>query len=156
MSNKHYKEYEQQRQNANQRGIPFLLTFSQWLSWWGDDLARRGSGHDKLCMMRKCDRGAYELGNIEKGYAKDNMSTMGNCLRNKHADANNDAHQTRLDMMMFVSSNDPDDFELTKAEREEMQLRYGYDVFGTSLRSCFPDGASLGGRLTYTRRPGKL
>ncbi len=56
----------QQRSGAKTRGIEFLLTFEEWITWWGSDFNKRGKGKDKFCMCRTNDEGAYELGNIYK------------------------------------------------------------------------------------------
>jgi hypothetical protein len=58
--------YRTQRHNARNRGIPFLLTFEQWLTIWQDSgkLAQRGRGVGKFCMSRRGDAGAYEVGNV--------------------------------------------------------------------------------------------
>ena len=73
--------FKKQKANAAARGIAWRLTFHQWFDWWGEDLDHRGAGHDKLMMCRTADRGAYELGNIYKGYPKDNAATMGRMVR---------------------------------------------------------------------------
>lgn len=59
-------QFQQQRCNARHRGIPFRLTFDQWLSIWHSSgkLPYRGKGDDKYCMARNKDRGAYEVGNV--------------------------------------------------------------------------------------------
>ena len=58
--------YNQQRNHAKRRGIPFLLSYAEWIEWWGEDYAQRGRGIDALCMARMGDTGSYELGNIYK------------------------------------------------------------------------------------------
>jgi hypothetical protein len=60
------KVYRQQRKNAHQRGIPFKLTFEQWLTIWKESgkLQNRGRGMGHYCMARFGDRGAYEVGNV--------------------------------------------------------------------------------------------
>lgn len=57
--------YVQQKTNAKKRGIPFLLTFEQWLAIWGDKLPLRGRGRGKLVMARIGDRGPYAPGNVK-------------------------------------------------------------------------------------------
>lgn len=55
-----------QKSNAQQRGVPFLLTFEQWKSIWIESgkWEQRGRGGDKYCMCRNGDAGAYEVGNV--------------------------------------------------------------------------------------------
>jgi len=58
--------YQKQKASAKHRGIEFKLTFEEWLQFWGNDLEKRGRGLHDLVMSRKGDKGAYEIGNIEK------------------------------------------------------------------------------------------
>lgn len=68
--------YALQRENAARRGIPFLLTFEQWLSVWIDSgkLEERGRGANKYCMSRRGDVGNYEIGNVFIQLGKDNVA----------------------------------------------------------------------------------
>jgi len=66
----YYRAYCDHRDNARWRGsggVPFNLTFEQWLTIWQDSghLPNRGHGGDKYCMARNGDRGAYEVGNVK-------------------------------------------------------------------------------------------
>jgi hypothetical protein len=91
--------YQSQKSNAKRRGIGFLLTFEQWLEWWGDDLEKRGVGQFSLQMQRKADTGPYELGNIRKGTPRDNAKTMGRMVRlhtTERADKDRIARQDAL------------------------------------------------------------
>jgi hypothetical protein len=58
------RKYDSHRANAGKRGIPFELTFDEWLGVWGDKLDRRGNHKDELVMCRNGDRGAYAVGNV--------------------------------------------------------------------------------------------
>jgi len=58
--------YRTQLNNATRRGIEFLFTFEEWVTWWGDDFARRGRGKDDLQMCRIGDVGPYVMGNVNK------------------------------------------------------------------------------------------
>ena len=68
------ERYRRQRLHAKRRGIPFNLTYEQWIMWWGLDLLKRGRGDGKLQMCRYNDEGPYELGNIFKGTCNENSS----------------------------------------------------------------------------------
>ena len=57
-------QYLEQKYNAIRRGIPFHLTYEEWLDIWGDKLSNRGKGINKYQMCRKADQGAYEIGNV--------------------------------------------------------------------------------------------
>ena len=54
------------RSLAKGRGIPFLMTFEQWLQIWesSDHLHERGRRRGQYVMARYGDRGAYEVGRI--------------------------------------------------------------------------------------------
>lgn len=58
--------YTGQKHHAARRGIPFNLTFEQWLNVWeaSGKLPRRGKGRGRYCMARFGDKGAYEVGNV--------------------------------------------------------------------------------------------
>lgn len=61
-----YRLYERNRRNAVKRGIPYRLTFKQWLDVWGSRIldAHRGAGADRLRLERINKSGAYEAGNV--------------------------------------------------------------------------------------------
>ncbi len=77
-SNPERAKYRCQKADAKRRGIPFLLTYEEWIGWWGADFARRGRCTGQLVMSRPMDTGPYSLDNIEK-------ITVGQ----NHADYNN-------------------------------------------------------------------
>jgi hypothetical protein len=60
------RAYANHKSNAKQRGIPFLLTFEQWLAIWiaSGRLDERGHFKGQYVMARFKDRGAYETGNV--------------------------------------------------------------------------------------------
>lgn len=58
--------YTRHKSNAKVRGIEFLLSYAEWIDWWGDDYAERGRGANKLVMARIGDVGPYSLDNIIK------------------------------------------------------------------------------------------
>ncbi len=63
-----------QARQAKHRGIRFLLTFEEWVAWWGDNLQLRGRGPDGLCMCRYGDEGPYRVGNIYMASGSENSS----------------------------------------------------------------------------------
>jgi len=95
--------YALQKHHAKQRGIEWKLTFDEWLQWWGNDLPNRGRGHDKLQMQRYHDAGAYEIGNIKKGYPKENIKTRDVIMQNKKIEKLKNEYQKSLDD--YVASN---------------------------------------------------
>lgn len=62
-----YKAFLQQKSNAEDRGIPFLLSYEEWLKFWQDSghLPDRGKRANQYCMARYGDIGPYVLGNIK-------------------------------------------------------------------------------------------
>lgn len=67
-------KYERQVQNSRARGIPFHLTFAQWLAIWqtSGKLRLCGRGKGRYCLSRLEDSGAYELGNVHVQLCTDN------------------------------------------------------------------------------------
>ena len=100
----HNRAYLVQKNLAKARGIPFLLSYEEWIAWWGDDIIRRGKGRDCLQMQRYGDSGAYELGNIKKGFPVDNARTAAKCRANRAAEKRRIEHQKHLDSLMFAES----------------------------------------------------
>jgi hypothetical protein len=68
-------KYKMQQRNATDRGIPFLLTYEEWLQVWNDSgkLKERGRGADKFCMCRVGDLGSYEVSNVFIGTGRENV-----------------------------------------------------------------------------------
>jgi len=60
------RAYQQQRNTALDRNIPFHLTLWQWWTIWQESghWEQRGRGRDGYCMARIGDSGAYEVGNV--------------------------------------------------------------------------------------------
>jgi len=61
------KAYRDHKSNSKRRGIPFRLTYEQWLGIWkaSGKLHLRGRKRGQYCMARINDKGAYEVGNVE-------------------------------------------------------------------------------------------
>ena len=58
--------FDSQKASAKIRGIPFLLSYEQWLKIWTDSghLHERGIRKGQYVMSRFGDKGAYEAGNV--------------------------------------------------------------------------------------------
>jgi hypothetical protein len=78
------RRYNSQKANAKRRGIEWQFTFETWLKFWGDDLYKRGQGHDRLCMQRFGDAGPYHPDNCRKDYPLKNNKTQGVIRRSKN------------------------------------------------------------------------
>ncbi len=70
------KAFHDQKCRATERGIPFRLTFSEWLSVWQESghINERGKGRGRYCMARHGDVGAYEIGNVKIITAEENRA----------------------------------------------------------------------------------
>lgn len=68
--------YNQHRNNALTRNIPFLLTFEEWWSLWEQSgkWEQRGWRRGQYCMARVGDMGSYEIGNVRICLAEDNRA----------------------------------------------------------------------------------
>jgi NUMOD3 motif-containing protein len=66
MNRKIKGKFYNHRMSANERGIPFLLTFEQWWRIWQDSghWEDRGRGRNQYCMARFGDKGPYAIGNV--------------------------------------------------------------------------------------------
>lgn len=131
-----YKEaFRTQRRHAVKRGISWELSFDEWLAWWGDDIARRGSGPNDLQMQRPGDAGPYALWNIRKGTPRQNAKTNSAVQRNAAARRADEERQRRQDALMsFDSAPDYDD----DPEDEMLDGQY--------LVSNFPDASDIASR----------
>lgn len=72
-----YKQrYFEHRQNAKRRGIPFELTFNEWLQIWQDSgkWDMRGKGKGSYVMSRIGDAGPYSVKNVYINSQEDNAS----------------------------------------------------------------------------------
>ena len=64
------------RNNAEARGIPFLLTYEEWMDTWtaSGHWEQRGTKRGQYVMARPGDQGPYEVGNISIVLAEDNRA----------------------------------------------------------------------------------
>lgn len=61
-----FRLYQQNRLNAETRGIAYRLSFKQWLDTWGERILdeHRGAGDDRLRLERIDKGGCFEVGNV--------------------------------------------------------------------------------------------
>jgi hypothetical protein len=64
------QKYDQHKHRAGRRGIPFELTFKQWLKIWQDSrhLHERGHRQGQYVMARFFGRGSYKIGNVRDNH----------------------------------------------------------------------------------------
>jgi len=91
------RDYCKQKSNAAKRGIEWQFTFESWVKFWGDDVHKRGTGHDRLCMQRFHDAGPYHPDNVRKDYAMQNARTAGVIRRAKNYTKRHTTQQTAGD-----------------------------------------------------------
>lgn len=72
LRNPTYMPFEVQKCTAKRRGIEFLFTRSEWLTWWGTDFDKRGLEGTDLCMCRYNDTGPYSPDNTYKATRAEN------------------------------------------------------------------------------------
>ena len=82
-----WRQYKAQRESANRRSIPFLLTFDEWWEWWQVDDRWRGRGlwRGGLVMARNGDVGAYALDNIHCAAPEHNLAEVSPAVRREAA-----------------------------------------------------------------------
>lgn len=68
------KKFGCHKGDAKRRGIPFRLTFEEWLGIWmaSGRFNQRGNRRGYYVMARYGDRGAYEVGNVRIILFEDN------------------------------------------------------------------------------------
>src|SRR6516162_10411724 len=68
------QKYHQHKYRAERRGIPFELTFKQWLKIWQESghLHERGHRQGQYVMARFFGRGSYKIGNVQIIPVRDN------------------------------------------------------------------------------------
>jgi hypothetical protein len=60
------RKYNEHKRSAKQRGIPFLLTYDEWLAIWqaSGHFDERGKRRGNYCMARFGDAGPYSVDNV--------------------------------------------------------------------------------------------
>ncbi len=79
------RRFQLHRQNSKQRGIPFLLTFEEWLKIWTASgyLHKSGKCKGQYCMARRGDLGAYKIGSVRIITVEQNHEEMRHTPANK-------------------------------------------------------------------------
>lgn len=62
------KKYNEHRRSAKKRCVEFRLTFEEWWGYWEPHYHLRGTTKGCMCMCRRLDQGAYEVGNVRIDY----------------------------------------------------------------------------------------
>jgi len=71
------KAYDDQKRHAEQRGISWEITYSEWLEMWlvSGKWEQRGRGSDTYCMCRHGDVGPYSQRNCYIDKTENNQQT---------------------------------------------------------------------------------
>jgi hypothetical protein len=135
-------KFNNQKHAAKQRGIPFRLTFDEWLSWWLETgrYHERGNRRGQYVMGRIGDRGAYELGNIIWLLAQRNCA-------DPHYGAAGNAKLTEEQVLYIRKS------QLTARELASM---FGVDYSSILLAKNGSTWRNIGGPIAARRRRKKL
>lgn len=92
------RKFQEHKQHARMRGVPFTLTFDEWWDIWAKSgkWDKRGRGRGKFCMHRVKDEGGYSTGNVYIGMNEANSygSAMTNLHHRAHPDALKEANST--------------------------------------------------------------
>lgn len=74
MINQYKKKYHNHSASADQRGVPFNLTFEEWMDIWVSSGHLEDRGVTGYVMARFNDQGGYEVGNVEIQHHTKNIS----------------------------------------------------------------------------------
>jgi len=68
--------FQNKKMDAKTRGIPFLLSFDEWLAIWtaSGKLAEAGARSGQYVMARFADQGSYAVGNVKIVTCNENNS----------------------------------------------------------------------------------
>jgi hypothetical protein len=79
--------YFKHRQDAKERGVPFLMTFEEWWSIWDTSgkWPLRGCRKGQYVMARFGDEGGYEAGNVRICTSSENVSERHEVERRRRA-----------------------------------------------------------------------
>lgn len=76
LRHKAWFDYSSQQRSARSRGIPFELTFVEWIQIWEDSgrISERGKMGHQYCMARFGDKGGYTVGNVKVITNRENLT----------------------------------------------------------------------------------
>lgn len=130
MNKKHWMAFQAQRHQAKVRGIDWQLTFDEWLTWWGEDVERRGRGPADLQMQRFADAGPYALDNIKKGTPMQNSRTAAAIRRNEKSAVARAARTAHTEQLMAAEAGEKLRDSMDDDEKE-LHSMFFYKVTGT-------------------------
>jgi hypothetical protein len=98
------KAYEAHKANALHKGIRFLFTFEEWVSWWehhlGPDwMKKRGVIAGQYCMARKKDKGPYASWNVECKTCQQNSRDQVLNGTSSHGERNGNSKLTKAEVI---------------------------------------------------------
>lgn len=127
----YWRKYRQQKDDAADRGIAFLLTFDEWLALWvaSGHLHERGKRKGQYQMGRFGDQGPYAVGNVEIVTVEQNRAaqvlTKEHCSR--PGSKNGNAKFTEKDILDIRRAHKDDTAikDLAKSYRTSRQIIWG-------------------------------
>ena len=119
-------KYEGHRQGAKQRGIPFNLSFEEWLSYWEPYLNL--SDGVKYCMCRMGDTGPYEVGNVRIDTAKGNNIEAGVHRRKIYTFIHTNGETVQMTKAQFCETYNIKPKTVERAIERGTKLRVGWRV----------------------------
>jgi hypothetical protein len=153
---KFLKAYNVQKSNTRARGIPFLLTFEQWLEIWNASgkLEQRGRGAAKFCMCRNGDIGPYEIGNVFIGTGRENVrdGNRGKTITQEVRDKISKAHTGKPHEWLLGVKNP---MHLAEAKAKKIALTSGanhYKAMGVTTPQGFFPTAKAAAEATGIKR----
>lgn len=74
--------YQKHSENAKRRGVPFLITYDEWLAVWAESGRIASTGY---VMCRIGDEGPYTVGNVYIGTKAQNTAERNRWYRRVHS-----------------------------------------------------------------------
>lgn len=104
-----YKQvFSNARSRANKSGVGWILSFDEWIEWWGDDIDRIGTGQNDLRMVRISDKEPFSIHNIRKVDAIQFGKIISAKRRNRASFVHAEENAFRKDAMVYSASKEID------------------------------------------------
>ena len=74
-------EYHNHKSRSKRRDIDWQFTYDTWITWWGEDIVKRGRNAGQLVMGRIGDKGPYHPINVYKTTVQQNVKDRDDTIR---------------------------------------------------------------------------
>jgi hypothetical protein len=117
--NKSKQQYHNHKARAKRKGIPFELTFDQWLKIWLDSghYYEKGTKRGQYVMSRYKDQGGYTINNVH-------IQTVGDNTREAFTTSNSDFIKPRRGIENYFYGR-----KHTESTREKIKAKRATQVF---------------------------